>query len=128
MSDDRRQPPADASDFAALGAQLGLLRDIPAPPGLEARLLAAVPFGPRRKLPRPLRWAVWLTGAAAACLLVGVLSWQAGRNDRPAIVADHSRPSMAVRGPATRPASDNLGVQLAYHRTSDDLPGSQRNV
>ncbi|MCY2927346.1 MAG: hypothetical protein NT031_18300 [Planctomycetota bacterium] len=127
MSDDR-QPSADAADFAALGAQLGRLRRLPVPPGLEARLLAAMPVGSRPGRPRLLRWAAWLTGTAAACLLVGVLSWQAGRNDRPAIVADHSRPSMAVRGPATRPASDNLGVQLAYHRTSDDLPGSQRNV
>ncbi|MEI7837498.1 MAG: hypothetical protein WCK05_13950, partial [Planctomycetota bacterium] len=122
MSDDR-QPPADAADFAALGAQLGRLRSLPVPPGLEARLLAAMPLGSRPRRPRLLRWVPWLAGTAVACLLVGVLAWQAGRNDRPAIVADRSLPSMAVRGPATRPATmpaaHNLGVQLAYHRNSD---------
>jgi hypothetical protein len=87
----------------ALEARLRDLPQPPVPPGLEARLLAAIPG----KLPAPRRnWAVGLgvAGVLAACLLA-FLAWL-GRDGK---------------GPAPRPPSTEFSHQ-DIPRPPDDTP------
>jgi hypothetical protein len=72
MHPERRPSPGRSSE--SLEARLRALPQPPVPPGLEARLLAAVP--PIRLAPRR-RWGVWafVAGALAAACLLAALAW-----------------------------------------------------
>ena len=72
------RPDDDVKDpgTASLEADLARLRDMPVPDGLEARLVEAIPW--RKPRTAALGWLCWVAAAAAACVVVGVLAWQAG--------------------------------------------------
>jgi hypothetical protein len=116
MHPERRPSPSPES----LEARLRALPQPPVPPGLEARLLAAVP--PGRSAPRR-RWAVWVGVAAAlaaACWLAA-LTWPRRGDTGPA-------PSPSGRDFAhqvtPRPPSESPGV-AAWARAGRDPEGAE---
>jgi hypothetical protein len=105
-----------------------------APDPLEAELSALRPHGASARLRqgiaqslidtpcrtrRRLAWFAVAAGLAAACLVVGLLWWGAGRQGRPEPIVHRPRP--APSAPAEHSEPTVLDYERALARSPDDL-------